>query len=222
MWEVNKATTLPDTFRKNATKSDGGSRLKNKILIVSYSYSGNTHRIAQEIQWMTGGDWCEIYPWQPYPMSFPALLEQVKEEVKVKYKPRLLPVKYSPREYNIIFAGAPNWCGTLPPPFSSWLYRNDLSGKIILPFSSHCGGVPGNMQKDMARLCPKAEVREALSIINDGGDGLTEKISCWLRENEIPDTLGRRRSDEKDSFDLSDNVHGGGDSRRLWHGRKRA
>lgn len=169
-------------------RSDGESRLKKKILVVSYSYSGNTHRIAQEIQRMTGGELCEIYPWQPYPMSFPALLEQVKEEVRIKYKPRLLPVQYSPREYNIIFAGAPNWCGTLPPPFSSWLYRNDLSGKIILPFSSHCGGVPGNMRRDIVRLCPKAEVRKVLSIINDGGDGLAEKVSRWLGENEI-DTI---------------------------------
>lgn len=48
-------------------------------LIVSYSYSGNTHRIAQEIQSATGGDWCEIYPWQPYPMAFPELLRQVKK-----------------------------------------------------------------------------------------------------------------------------------------------
>ena len=38
-------------------------------LIVSYSYSGNTQRIAREIQAVTGGDWSEIYPWQPYPMA---------------------------------------------------------------------------------------------------------------------------------------------------------
>lgn len=44
-------------------------------LIVSYSYSGNTQRIAREIQTVTGGDWSEIYPWQPYPMAFPELLE---------------------------------------------------------------------------------------------------------------------------------------------------
>ena len=53
-----------------------------QILIVSYSYSGNTHRIAQEIQKATGGDWSEIYPWQPYPMAFPELLQQVKQEVQ--------------------------------------------------------------------------------------------------------------------------------------------
>ena len=38
---------------------------KEKILIVSYSYSGNTHRIAREIQKLSDGDLCVIYPWQP-------------------------------------------------------------------------------------------------------------------------------------------------------------
>ena len=52
---------------------------KTQCLIVSYSYSGNTHRIARGIQELTGGDRYEIYPWQPYPMAFPELLNQVKK-----------------------------------------------------------------------------------------------------------------------------------------------
>ena len=46
-------------------------------LIVSYSYTGHTQRIAQELQRMTNGDLCDIYPWQPYPMAFSELLRQV-------------------------------------------------------------------------------------------------------------------------------------------------
>ena len=34
----------------------------HSALIVSYSYSGNTHRIARGIQEFTGGDRYEIYP----------------------------------------------------------------------------------------------------------------------------------------------------------------
>ena len=34
--------------------------------------------------------------------------------------------------------GKPNWCGTIAPPLASWLHKNDLSGKILLPFYSHC------------------------------------------------------------------------------------
>lgn len=157
----------------------------SRPLIVSYSYSGNTHRIAQKIQSATGGDWFEIYPWQPYPMAFPELLEQVKKEVQSHYRPRLLPVCYSPHAYSVIFAGTPNWCGTIAPPLASWLYKNDLSGKIILPFYSHCGGVSGDLRGDVAKLCPKADVREALSVIDDGGGDLMGTIRQWFAENRI-------------------------------------
>ena len=152
----------------------------NCSLIVYYSYSGNPHRIAQKLQETVGGDWCEIYPWQPYPMAFPGLLCQVKREIQSKYYPRLLPVSCSPRPYPVIFVGTPNWCGTIAPPLASWLHKNDLSGKIILPFYSHCGGAVGDIRRDIARMCPKADVREALGVMEDEKDQLAEKISQWL------------------------------------------
>ena len=83
-------------------------------LIVSYSYSGNTQRIAREIQTVTGGDWSEIYPWQPYPMAFPELLEQVRREIRSGCRPRLLENFRSPRPYGVIFVGFPRrYCQTV-------------------------------------------------------------------------------------------------------------
>ena len=105
--------------KKHDTEIDT-SNLKN-ALIISYSYSGNTHQIAKTIQSLTGADWSEIYPWQPYPVEFPELLEQVQREVKNGYKPRLLPGSHSPQLYSVIFVGSPNWCGTIAPPLASWL-----------------------------------------------------------------------------------------------------
>ena len=159
--------------------------LNPQPLILSYSYSGNTHRIAKGIQELTGGDRYEIYPWQPYPMAFPELLRQVKEEVEHGYHPALLPGAPSPASYRVIFVGSPNWCGTIAPPLASWLYKNDLSGKLLLPFYSHCGGVKADFRKDIAKLCPKADVREPLEVIADGGGQLKEWIEKWLRENKI-------------------------------------
>lgn len=94
------------------------SILKN-ALVVFYSYSGNTHQIAKTIQSLTGSDWSEIYPWQPYPVEFPELLKQVQREVEIGYQPRLLPSSHSPQLYSVILAGAPNWCGTIAPPLES-------------------------------------------------------------------------------------------------------
>ena len=100
-------------------------------LIVSYSYSGNTHQIARGLQKATGGDWCVPHPRQPYPMAFSELLEQVRGEIQSGYCPGLLSDVRSPRAYSMIFAGSPNWCGTIAPPLASWLKQYDLNGKII-------------------------------------------------------------------------------------------
>lgn len=155
---------------------------KIRLLIVSYSYSGNTHRIAKSIQEITGGDRCEIYPWQPYPMAFPELLKQVKKEVDQGYHPILLSGAPSPASYQVIFVGSPNWCGTIAPPLSSWLYKNDFSGKILLPFYSYCGGAAADFRKDIANLCPKANVREAFQVIGDGGEQIKGRIGNWIQE----------------------------------------
>lgn len=152
----------------------------DRALIVTYSYSGHTHRIAQALQALTGADWCEIYPWQPYPMAFPELLAQVKRELKAGYRPRLLPLSHAPQQYGLIFLGCPNWCGTLPPPVTAYLRQNNLSGKVVLPFYSHCGGVPCDMAGDIQKLCPKAQVGEALSVLNQDEDRLAELFSRWL------------------------------------------
>lgn len=162
-------------------------RRETQVLIVSYSYSGNTCRIAEGIQELTGGERYDIYPWQPYPMAFPELLKQVKKEVEHGYHPILLPGAPSPASYQLIFAGSPNWCGTIAPPLASWLYKNDLSGKIILPFYPHCGGVEADFKKDIEKLCPKADVRECLEVIGDGGEQLKELVEKWLRRNRIID-----------------------------------
>ena len=157
-----------------------------QALIVSYSYGGHTHHIAREIQKITGGDWCEIHPWQPYPASFPELLRQVKQEIQSQHYPRLLPVGHTPHLYSILFVGSPNWCGSLAPPLASWLYRNDLSGKVILPFYSHCGGVPCDFRQEICRLCPKADVQDSLGVPESGGAELPELLQHWLAGAGIP------------------------------------
>lgn len=153
-----------------------------RALIVSYSYSGNTQHIARRLQSVTGSDWSEIYPWQPYPIEFPELLELVRSEVNAGYRPRLLPGARSPRPYPVIMVGSPNWCGTIAPPLASWIYKNDLSGKLVLPFCSHCGGVDGDLRQSIAALCPRANVGRLLKITGKGDGDLDAVLCSWLEQ----------------------------------------
>ena len=154
-----------------------------RSLIVSYSYSGNTHRIAREIQTLTGGDWCEIYPWQPYPAAFPELLQQVKKEVSTQYHPRLLPPAYMPQPYPVIFVGSPNWCGTIAPPLTAWLKENNMAGKILLPFFSHCGGEDKGMEQAVRDLCPEAKIGSSLYVLENRRENLQDMVQAWLEQN---------------------------------------
>ena len=68
-WEGRRIVDMSDSGKAGKRMGNGiikkhqKTDVTNRPLIISYSYSGNTHRIAQEICVATGGDWCEIYPW---------------------------------------------------------------------------------------------------------------------------------------------------------------
>ena len=123
-----------------------------KPLIVCYSYTGHTREAALRLQSLTGGDLCQIFPRQPYPVSFPQLLEQARREIAAGVRPRLLVMGPGPQPYRTIFVGSPNWCGTIAPPLASWLSHYDFSGKVLFPFYSHCGGVRGDLREVEAQV----------------------------------------------------------------------
>lgn len=83
--------------------------MKENILIVYYSYSGKTRRIAEEIQKQTGGRLSQIYPRQPYPADFDCLLKQVREENRSEKLPALLPITESAGGYDIVLPVRLKW-----------------------------------------------------------------------------------------------------------------
>lgn len=157
--------------------------MEENILIVCYSYSGKTRRIAEMIQEQTGGRFSRIYPRQPYPSDFETLLLQVKEEIRTGKKILLFPVDENADKYDVVFVGSPNWCGTIAPPVASWLEENDLNGKIVLPFFSHCGGEDNGMEQAVRDLCPAAKMGSSLYVLENGSEDLHDMIQTWLKQN---------------------------------------
>ena len=135
------------------------------------------------IQRQTGGRLSRIYPRQPYPADFDLLLTQVQEEIRTGKKPSLLPVDEKADEYDVVFAGSPNWCGTIAPPLAAWLSENDLTGKILLPFFSHCGGEDKGMEQAVRDLCPATKMGSSLYVLENGSEDLQDMIEKWLKQN---------------------------------------
>lgn len=151
-----------------------------KPVIVYYSWSGNTRKIAKLIQELTGGDIVELIPETPYPSSYRETAEQAKKEIKAGYKPPLKTRIEGVEEYELIFLGTPNWWGTVAPPVATFLSQCTLSGKKIAPFISHGGGGKQRIVEDVKKLCSDAVILKELVVYGGGGRELSEEVSCWI------------------------------------------
>ncbi|MBT9779643.1 flavodoxin [Clostridium sp. MCC353] len=156
--------------------------MASKLLTVCYSYSGNTLQVAKAIQQAAGGELCCIYPRQPYPPGYQDLVLRARREIRDGYHPRLLPVSVKAEEYDIVFAGTPNWCGAMTPPLTSFLTGLDWAGKTVIPFCTHGGSGMGRVAGGIASLCPGSKILPGFSVMGDGGIRLEDQIRGWMEK----------------------------------------
>ena len=120
-------------------------------LVVYYSYSGITRRLAEDIALITDGNLRELKPQKPYSFSYNTAVKEAREEIEKGYCPPLLQGAEAIENTDVIFIGSPNWLKTFAPPVLSFLRAVDLSGKTIIPFCTHGGGGFGRMIEEIGR-----------------------------------------------------------------------
>jgi flavodoxin len=152
------------------------------ILIVYFSRSGNTRKIAQLIQQEVGGTLHEIQVAAPYPAAYNAVVEQAKQEIQAGYKPTLRATLDHLEAYDTIFVGSPNWWSTIAPPVAAFLAEHDWSGKTIAPFCTHGGGGLDRVAQDMAKLCPQSTFLSSFAVYGSGTGNVQAEVAAWLRK----------------------------------------
>lgn len=94
----------------------------------------------------------------------------------------LLPITERADKYDVVFAGSPNWCETIAPSLATWLKGNDMTGKILFPFFSHCGGEDKGMEQAIRKLCPTAKMGRSLYVLENGRENLQDIVHVWLEK----------------------------------------
>lgn len=154
----------------------------NKILVVFYSFSNGTKRLAEEIAKQTGGDIRELIPEKPYVFNYNTATKEVRNEVERGYCPELLSGKESVDSYDYIFLGTPNWFKTFAPPILSFLRNVDLKGKTIIPFCTHGGGGFGQIEINIAKECPKSTILPGFAAMSNFDEN---QVADWIRKIEV-------------------------------------
>ncbi|MGS5515183.1 flavodoxin [Clostridioides difficile] len=155
--------------------------MSKKNIVLYFSSSSNTKRIAEIIQKYTLADIQELFTETPYTKDYNALVKQAQQEIQKGIMPSIKKISYDLSDYDTIFLGTPNWWSTIAPPIATLLNQNNLSGKNIIPFITHGGGGKGHADKDIKKLCPNSKVLEIFDIYGNGGNGAEEKIISWLK-----------------------------------------
>ena len=148
-------------------------------LVVYYSFSKNTKRLAEELARQINGDLRELVPERPYSFDYNSAAKQVRYEIEMGICPKLLSGEEPIGNYDYIFIGSPNWFKTFAPPVLSFLRHVDLSNKVIIPFCTHGGGGFGRMEQEMIKELPKSKF---LAGIATTGYFDAKMISDWLQK----------------------------------------
>jgi flavodoxin len=129
-----------------------------RILVVYYTFSRTTEKLAEEIAKQTGGDLRSLVPEKPYAFDNNTAAKQARMEIERGYCPKLLTGLEPIDGHSRVFIGSPNWFKTFAPPVLSFLRNVDLVGKTVIPFCTHGGGWFGNMEADIAKECPRSKM----------------------------------------------------------------
>ena len=130
-----------------------------KTLVVYYSASGNTKRVAEDIAEAADGDLFEITPAEPYTSddlnwtNSDSRVSREHDDESMRDVPLTTTEVENWDDYDTVFIGYPIWWGIAAWPVDTFVKNNDFTGKTVIPFatSSSSGmGQSGSLLADMA------------------------------------------------------------------------
>lgn len=174
------AFVLP--FLANAVlAADATPDQAKKSLVVYFSESGNTKRVAEAIHKKVGGDILEIRTVKPYPKDYDTLVNYAKDEQQKGIKPELSSQIPNLEEYEIIYLGFPNWWSSLPMPIHTFAEKSKLDGKQVAPFLTHGGGGTGHIPSDLKKLLPHSQIAKPLSVHGTRSGNVEGEVDTWVK-----------------------------------------
>lgn len=158
--ETSAPTEQPESSSTAPEESEPETQPKTgKTLVVYYSASGNTERVAKDIAEAAGADLFEIVPTEVYTSddldwtNSDSRVSREHDDESLRDVPLTTTEVPDWDSYDTVFIGYPIWWGIAAWPVDTFVKNNDFTGKTVIPFatSSSSGmGQSGSLLADMA------------------------------------------------------------------------
>ena len=155
------ATSNPtENETTSSTETEPETQLASgKMLVVYYSASGNTARVARDIADAAGADIFEIVPTEVYTdddlnwTNSDSRVCREHDDESLRDVPLTTTTVENWDTYDTVFIGYPIWWGIAAWPVDNFVKSNDFTGKTVIPFATSASsgmGESGTLLSDMA------------------------------------------------------------------------
>lgn len=153
----------------------------NSVVVINGEVMGNTQYAAYVIQQNTGADVFRVEPVTPYPTEHDVLVDMAAKEQESNERPQIKDTIENFDDYSTVYIGYPIWWSDMPMIMYTFFDEYDLSGKTIIPFSTHGGSGLAGTVSSICELEPDANVYDnALSISRDDVQDAEQEITDWV------------------------------------------
>lgn len=166
----------------SATTEESSTDLGN-VLVVYYSATGNTERVANSIAEATGGDLFEIEPTEPYTdddLNWNDESSRVSREYEnesLRDVPLVNTTVDGWDDYDTVFIGYPIWWGIAAWPVDGFVEANDFSDKTVIPFATSASSGMGQSGELLADLAGTGDWQDGMRFSSGAGD---DEVQEWV------------------------------------------
>ena len=183
--EATESSEATDADTNGSESTDADRTAENKILVVYYSASGNTERVAKDIADTLNADTFELIPQTPYTdedldwTEDGSRVNKEHDDEALRNIPLTQDSVENWDEYSTVFIGYPIWWGIAAWPVNEFVTNNDFTGKTVIPFATSASpgmGESGSLLEEMAGTGDWQEGQRFSSGAS------TEDVAAWADE----------------------------------------
>ena len=170
---------------KTADNTENTGNGSGKTLVVYYSASGNTERVAKAAAEAAGADLFEIVPVEPYTSEDLNWTNDNSRVSREHNDESLRDVELTSTEvahwdsYDTVLIGYPIWWGIAAWPTDGFVKANDFTGKTVIPFCTAASSGIGQSGKLLADLAGTGDWQEGKRFASSASD---EEVASWIGE----------------------------------------
>lgn len=158
---------------------------QNDTLVVYFSRTGNTEKIANYLIEMTNADSYVIEAAIPYTDEDIAYNNSScranREQSDKTVRPEIADPIESIDSYDVVYLGYPIWWGEEPRIIDTFLESYDFSDKIVVPFCTSASSGNATSERNIANLVPIGTQLEGRRF---SGSASKETVETWLNEKQ--------------------------------------